>query len=482
MNLPLVISLLSRLLVLEAGLMLPALLVSLLNREPGWAHFGVTILLILLIGLPLMLFVKPRSRDVHAKEGLAVVALAWVLLSLFGALPFLLSRTIPGFINALFETASGFTTTGASILNQIEGLPRGMLFWRSFTHWVGGMGVLILTLAVMPRLSGRSAMLARAESPGPTFSKVVPRMRDSARLMYGVYTALSLLQLVLLVVSGLPFFDALIHTLGTAGTGGFSNRNQSVGAYNNPWAEGIITAFMLLFGMNFVVYFRLLRGEGKAAFHSEEVKVYWALAALSMLTVTLTILPQYGHFFTAFRYASFQVAAIMSTTGYATTDYVLWPQFTHILLLLLMVVGACAGSTAGGMKVSRVVMLGKAGAREIGQAAAPRKVRLLKMDKKPVNEDTLRSVLVFFLLYMGILFVGTLIASTDGHDFATSFSAVVSCLSNIGPGLNLVGPSGNFDIFSPHVKVLLTFLMLAGRLEFIPLLVLFHREMWAKGH
>ncbi len=482
MNLPLVISLLSKLLVLEAGLMLPALITALIHREPSWAALLITMGIVLLAGLPLMLLVKPASKDVHAKEGLAVVSLSWVLLSLAGALPFILSGMIPDFINALFETVSGFTTTGASILSRVEHLPRGLLLWRSFTHWVGGMGVLILTLAVMPKLSGRSAMLARAESPGPTFSKVVPRMRDTARLMYAVYTVLSLLQLVLLMLAGLPFFDALIHTLGTAGTGGFSSRNQSVGAYNNPLAEGIITLFMLLFGMNFVVYFKLLRGEGRAAFHSEEVRVYWILAALSMLTVTLTTLPRYGQFATAFRYASFQVASIMSTTGYATTDYVLWPQFTHILLLLLMVVGACAGSTAGGMKVSRVVMLSKASAREIGQAAAPRKVRLLKMDKKPVNEDTLRSVLVFFLLYMGILFLGTLIASTDGHDFATSFSAVVSCLSNIGPGLNLVGPSGNFDIFSPHVKVLLTFLMLAGRLEFIPLLVMFHREMWAKGH
>ena len=481
MNWRLVLNLLSKLMVLEAALMLPSFFVSLLHGEQALLVFGVPILALVALGLPMPLK-QPASKDVHAREGLAVVALSWVLLSLFGTLPFLLSGVIPGFINALFETVSGFTTTGASILNQIEGLPHGVLFWRSFTHWVGGMGVLILTLAILPKLSGSAATLARAESPGPTFSKVVPRMRDTARWMYAVYTVLSLAQLVLLLISGLPLFDAFIHTMGTAGTGGFSNRNASVGAYDNPFAEGIITVFMLLFGMNFAVYFKLLRGEGRASFHSEEVRAYWLLAASAILVTTLLLIPQYGNFFTALRYSSFQVSSIMSTTGYATTDYVLWPQFLHILLLLLMMVGACAGSTAGGMKVSRVVMLRKAGAREIGQATAPRRVRLLKMDKKTISEETLRSVLVFFVIYMGFLFLGTLIASMDGHDFATSFSAIISCLSNIGPGLNLVGPSGNFDIFSPHVKVLLTFLMLAGRLEFIPLLTLFHREMWKTGH
>ncbi|NLX82579.1 MAG: TrkH family potassium uptake protein [Clostridiales bacterium] len=481
MNWRLVINLLSKLMVLEAALMLPSLLVSLMHGEQTLLVFGLPILLLLALGLPLTLK-QPALKNVHAREGLAVVGLSWVLLSLFGTLPFLLSGAIPGFINALFETVSGFTTTGASILSKVEGLPQGLLFWRSFTHWVGGMGVLILTLAIMPKLSGRSTTLARAESPGPTFSKVVPRMRDTARWMYAVYTLMSLVQLVLLIISGLPLFDAFIHTMGTAGTGGFSSRNASIGAYNNPFAEGIITVFMLLFGMNFAVYFKLLRGEGCAAFRSEEVRAYWLLASLAILLTTLLLLPQYGNFLTALRYSSFQVSSIMSTTGYATTDYVLWPQFLHILLVLLMMVGACAGSTAGGMKVSRVVMLRKAAAREIGQATAPRKVRLLQMDRKTVSEETVRSVLVFFIIYTGFLFLGTLIASTDGHDFATSFSAVISCLSNIGPGLNLVGPSGNFDIFSPHVKVLLTFFMLAGRLEFIPLLALFHREMWAKGH
>ena len=481
MNGRLIINILARLLLLEAVLLLPSLGVALYYGEGDAMAFVYTLLLVLAVSLPLMLL-KPKNKDVRAKEGLVAVSLAWVLLSAFGALPFMIHGGIPRFIDAMFETVSGFTTTGASIVRVVEDLPRGLLFWRSFTHWVGGMGVRSLTLASMPNLTGRGAVLARAESPGPTFSKAAPKMRDTARLMYAIYTVMTLIQLALMLVSGLPLYDALIHTLGTAGTGGFSNRNLSMGAYNNPWAEMITMAFMLLFGMNFVVYIRLLRGEGLKSFQSDEVKAYWLLAAASMLFIALEILPEYGNFLTALRYSSFQVSSIMSTTGYATTDFALWPAFSHILLLLLMLVGACAGSTAGGIKVSRVVILGKAANREIGQAAAPRKVRLLMMDKKQINEETLRSVLIFFFLYMAFLLLGTLVASTDGHDFVTSFSAAASCLSNIGPGLGLVGPVGNFDVFSPHVKVILTFLMLAGRLEFIPLLTLFHRELWNKSH
>ena len=481
MNGRLIINILARLLLLEAVLLLPSLGVALYYGEGDAMAFVYTLLLVLAVSLPLMLL-KPKNKDVRAKEGLVAVSLAWVLLSAFGALPFMIHGGIPRFIDAMFETVSGFTTTGASIVRVVEDLPRGLLFWRSFTHWVGGMGVLILTLAIVPNLPGRGSVLARAESPGPTFSKAAPKMRDTARLMYAIYTVMTLIQLALMLVSGLPLYDALIHTLGTAGTGGFSNRNLSMGAYNNPWAEMITMAFMLLFGMNFVVYIRLLRGEGLKSFQSDEVKAYWLLAAASMLFIALEILPEYGNFLTALRYSSFQVSSIMSTTGYATTDFALWPAFSHILLLLLMLVGACAGSTAGGIKVSRVVILGKAANREIGQAAAPRKVRLLMMDKKQINEETLRSVLIFFFLYMAFLLLGTLVASTDGHDFVTSFSAAASCLSNIGPGLGLVGPVGNFDVFSPHVKVILTFLMLAGRLEFIPLLTLFHRELWNKSH
>jgi len=481
MSIRLLLNVLGKLLLLEAGLMTLPLFISLMDRGPDTLAFVYTMLILLAAGLPAVMQ-QPKSREVRAKEGLVAVSLAWLLLGAFGALPFMFAGVTGSYIDALFETVSGFTTTGASILPAVEGLPRGILFWRSFTHWVGGMGVLILTLAVMPKLSGRGAMLAKAESPGPTFEKIAPRMRDSARLMYAVYSALTLVQLGLLLLTGLPLFDAAIHTLGTAGTGGFSNRNLSVGAYNNPWAEGVITVFMLLFGMNFIVYFRLLRGEGFKAFKSEEVRAYWLLALGAMLLISLELLPRYGSFFGSFRHASFQVSSIMSTTGFATTDFALWPGFSHILLLMLMLIGACAGSTAGGIKVSRILILGKATSREIGQSAAPRKLRLLKLDGKLLSEETVRGALVFFFIYIAFLMVGTVAAATDGHDFVTSFSAAASCLSNIGPGLGLVGPVGNFGIFSPQVKALLTFLMLAGRLEFIPLLTLFHRELWSKGH
>lgn len=480
MNGRLIANILGKLLLVEAGMMVPSLLVALKNQQGDFLPFVYTLVLTLVFALPAA-FVRTKNRDIRAKEGLVIVALTWVLFALFGGLPFMFHGTITNLIDAVFETVSGFTTTAATTLPDIEALPKGLLFWRSTTLWVGGMGVLILTLAVMPGLSGRGSILARAESPGPTFIKAVPKMRDTARWMYTIYTAMSVFQLLLMLLAGMPLFDAVIHTMGTAATGGFSNKNLSLGAYNNPWAEGITTVFMLLFGMNFLVYFRLLKGEGLKAFKTDEVRVYWLAAALSMVFIAFEIMPEYGSFLTAFRYASFQVSSIMSTTGFATANYALWPQSSHILLLILMIVGACAGSTASGIKVSRVVILGKAAAKEVGQAVSPRKIRLLKVDGKPLPEETLRSVLVFFFIYICFLFLGTLAASTDGHDFVTSFSSVAACLSNIGPGLGLVGPAGNFSIFSPHVKAILTFLMLAGRLEFFPLLILFHKEVWNKS-
>ena len=482
MNRRLILGILGRLLLLEAGLMLLSLAVSLYYGEGDAPSFLYSIGILLAVGLPLSALSRPEKNAVRAREGLAAVGLAWILLSAFGALPFMFSGATVYYWDALFETVSGFTTTGASVLPAVEHLPHGILFWRSFTHWVGGMGVLVLTLAVMPKFGGKGSQLARAESPGPTFSKMVPRMTDTARLMYAIYAAMTLVLILLLLLSGMPLFDTLIHAMGTAGTGGFSSRNLSVGAYGNAWAEMIIMVFMFLFGANFTLYFRLLKGEGLKSFKSEEFRAYLLLALGSVLVIALNILPRFGNFFTALRYSGFQVSSIMSTTGYATTDFALWPQFSHILLLLLMLVGASAGSTAGGIKVVRMVILGKAAVHEVGHEVSPRRVRMLKLDGKPVGADVLRGVLVFFFIYVSFLFVGTLVASTDGHDFLTCFSATASCLSNIGPGLSLVGPVGNFGIFSPHVKYLLTFMMLAGRLEFIPLLALFHPSVWRNGH
>ncbi|MGI6689138.1 MAG: TrkH family potassium uptake protein [Christensenellales bacterium] len=481
MNCALVITLLGRLMSLEAAMMLPALGVSLWYGQGDAPAFLYAMGILLLLGLPMMLLIKPTDKTLRPREGFVVVGLAWILFSAFGALPFMFSGATVFFWDAFFETVSGFTTTGATIFAQVETLPRGILFWRSFTHWVGGMGVLILTLAVMPKMGARSAHLARAESPGPTFSKMLPRMAGSARILYLIYLVMTLILIVLLVISGMPLFDSVIHAFGTAGTGGFSSRNLSVGAYNNLTAEIIITVFMLLFGTNFIVYFRLIQGEGLKALRNEEVRLYYGVAISSIVLITINTIPHYGGVGMALRHASFQVSSIMSTTGYSTSDFDLWPQFSRILLLTLMFMGSCAGSTAGGIKVVRVALLGKLGIREVGRTVQPRRVRLIKLDQETVDENTLRSVLVFFVLYMAMLLAGTLLVSLDGVDHTTSFSAAAACLSNVGPGLALVGPMANYSHFSFGIKYLLSFLMLLGRLEFIPMLVLFSPAVWRRG-
>lgn len=472
------IQVLGKLLLLLCAMMLPSLVVALLYGEGDASAFVYTIALVLAVGLPMALLAQPESRDMNAREGFVSVGMAWLLLSCFGALPFMFSGTTVFCWDALFECVSGFTTTGASILAQVENVPHGVLFWRSSTHWVGGMGVLVLTMAIMPRVSGRNSFLARAESPGPSYSKLLPRMVDTSRILYVIYFVMTLVLVGLLLLTGMPLFDALIHAMGTAGTGGFSSRNMSVGAYNNPWAEMIIMAFMFLFGTNFLVYFHLVRGEGLKALRNEELRAYYLLGLGAILLIALEILPVYGDVFTALRYSSFQVSSIMSTTGYATADFDLWPAFSRILLLVLMLIGASAGSTAGGIKVVRLLLMGKVTLREIRHTHSPRSVRVIKLDGKAVPEDTLSQVGIFMFVYFAFLMVGTLLASLDGHDFLSCFSAAASCLSNIGPGLSLVGPMGNFSMFSPLVKLFMTFLMLAGRLEFFPMLVLFSPAVW----
>ncbi len=478
MNHRLITNLLGRLLLMAAGLMVPSLAVSLAFGDGDAGAFLYSMGIMAALGLPAYRLTRSSSGELRAKEGFVVVGLAWMLLTAFGALPFMFSGATKYYWDAFFETASGFTTTGASILPEVESLPRGILFWRSFTHWVGGMGVLILTLAVLPGLGGRGAFLAKAESPGPTFSKLLPKMSSTSRVLYMIYTGMTAVLTGALLLSGMPLYDALIHAMGTAGTGGFSIRNLSVGSYQNPAAEIIITVFMFLFGVNFVVYFKLLKGEGLRALRNNEVLLYLVLGSLSILAITVGILPRYPNPSEALRHASFQVASIMSTTGYATVDFNLWPQFPRLLLLFLMLMGACSGSTAGGIKAVRVLLLMKSSARDIGHALKPRKVKVITMDGKAVSEEALAGIGVFFFIYITFLVLGTLAVSLDGYDFTTCFSAVASALSNIGPGLSKVGPIGNFGIFSPPNKVLLSFFMLAGRLEFFPMLALFHPMLW----
>ena len=481
MNYKLVFRLLGRLLLTEAGLMLPSLGVSLLFRQGDTLAFLEAVAITAAAGALLGFLLKPGRGDLTARDGMAVAGLSWVILSFFGALPFVFSGAIPHVVDAFFEAVSGFTTTGSTILTEIEHLPKGVLFWRSFTHWIGGMGVLVFTLAVLPRLSGRTSHLARAESPGPTFSKLLPKMGDTAKVLYLLYFVLSLTETVCLLCAGMNLYDALIHTFGTAGTGGFSNYNASVGAFHNPLIEWIIGVFMMLFGVNFAIYFHIMRREKEPILQSEELWTYLSIVGASTLLVTLSILPRYSGFFEALRNAFFQVTSIISTTGFCTADFDLWPLFARAMLLLLMCIGACAGSTAGGIKTSRLLLLGKSAYRDLEHTIQPRKVAVVRLEGKAVQESTLAQVGVYLALWVALAISGTLLISLESPDFVTAFTAVLTTLSNVGPGLGGVGPTANFAYFSPPAKLLLSFMMLAGRLEIYPVLLLFSPHVWRKN-
>ena len=482
MNKRLVLRLLGAILLIEALAMAPSLAISLLYGDGDALALLSSMALLAALGFPAWRFAHPREQNLRAREGFLVVALSWVLLSAFGALPFVISGLIPNYIDAFFEAVSGFTTTGATVLGNFEGLPRGVMFWRSFTHWIGGMGVLVLTLALLPQMTGRSSHLVRAESPGPSLSKIVPKMGDTAKILYLIYGALTMIELAALIIAGMSPYDAAIHAMGTAGTGGFSNYGSSIGAFDSAVIDAIITFFMVLFGINFALFYRVLVGGWRDALRSEELHWYLALFAGSTLFVSLMILPQYGTFLNALRYGSFQVATIMSTTGYATADFNLWPQAVKALIVVLMFIGSCAGSTAGGIKVVRVGILCKLGRREVRRTFQPRKVQVVRFEGKGVEENRLTQVSVFFFVYVLLVLVGMFLVSLEGlYDLETNFTAVLTCISNVGPGLGHVGPVENFSGYGPFAKVVLSLLMLAGRLELFPILVLFHPSAWRKG-
>ncbi len=482
MNKRLVLRLLGAILLIEALAMAPSLAISLLYGDGDALALLSSMALLAALGFPAWRFAHPREQNLRAREGFLVVALSWVLLSAFGALPFVISGLIPNYIDAFFEAVSGFTTTGATVLGNFEGLPRGVMFWRSFTHWIGGMGVLVLTLALLPQMTGRSSHLVRAESPGPSLSKIVPKMGDTAKILYLIYGVLTVIELAALIIAGMSPYDAAIHAMGTAGTGGFSNYGSSIGAFDSAVIDAIITFFMVLFGINFALFYRVLVGGWRDALRSEELRWYLALFAGSTLFVSLMILPQYGTFLNALRYGSFQVATIMSTTGYATADFNLWPQAVKALIVVLMFIGSCAGSTAGGIKVVRVGILCKLGCREVRRTFQPRKVQVVRFEGKGVEENRLTQVSVFFFVYVLLVLVGMFLVSLEGlYDLETNFTAVLTCISNVGPGLGHVGPVENFSGYGPFAKVVLSLLMLAGRLELFPILVLFHPSAWRKG-
>ena len=469
-----------RILLTEAALLMLPMAVAAAYGE-AVLPFLIPALLLAVIGLALGLK-APKRSSLYARDGFAVVALAWVLMSAFGAMPFVISGDIPHFVDAFFETVSGFTTTGASILTEIEPLGRGVLFWRSFTHWVGGMGVLVFVMAILPMSAGdgHGMHLMRAEVPGPSVGKLVSRMGDTAKILYGIYLALTLLEIALLLLGGMPLFDACIHAFGTAGTGGFSSRNLSVGAYDSAYFDVVIGVFMLLFGVNFNLYYFLLIKRFRDVFRSEELRAYLLIVGAAVAAIAADIVHIYGTVGRSLRYAFFQVASIITTTGFATADFNAWPEFSRAILVILMFVGACAGSTGGGVKVARVVILCKTSLGDMRKMLHPNAVTTVRFEGKPLTDRTIRSVHLFLTVYILIFTASVLLLSLERFDLVTTFTAVAACINNIGPGLEVVGPMGNYAQFSPAAKLLLSFDMLVGRLEIFPMLLLFAPSIWKR--
>ena len=458
-------------------LALPCAVALIYKEKEGWAY-GVVLVGCLLLGA-LGKMKKPKSNVFYAREGFVTVSLSWIVLSLTGALPLYLSGEISSYTEALFEIISGLTTTGASILQDVEVLSRCNLFWRSFSHWIGGMGVLVLILAILPLAGGYNMHLMRAESPGPTVGKLVPRVKNTARNLYKMYVVLTIVQILLLLITGMSLFESLTLSFGTAGTGGFGVLNSSIGSYSRA-SQAVITVFMILFGINFNVYYLLWTRKPLQALQHEEMRYYLGLILASVLLITINIRGGFQSVFDAFHHAAFQVASIITTTGYSTTDFNQWPEFSKVILVLLMFAGACAGSTGGGIKISRVVIMMKLVKNELSYLIHPKRVRQIHFEKRVVNKDVLRSICVFFIAYAFVFALSLLLISLDGLDFTTNFTAVAATLNNIGPGLEQVGPAANFAVYSQPAKYVLMFDMLAGRLELFPILLLMAPSTWKR--
>ncbi len=480
MNYKIVSNYLGRILLLESATMLPSLIMAIFaDGLTSAVAFAVSIAVAAGAGLLLIFCFKPKNRNIFSREGCVIVALSWVAISLFGALPMTLSGAIPSFIDAVFETVSGFTTTGATILTDIESLPMSVLYWRSFTHWLGGMGVLIFLLALGPdgRGNGMSFQIMRAESPTPTAGKLAPKLHLTARILYSIYLGLTVLQIIILICGGMPVFDAVTASFSTAGTGGFSIKNDSFASYS-PFCQTTLAVFMLLFGVNFNIYFLILIGEFRRVFKNSELRAYLAIVGVSVAAVTVNVLKFFDSAKVAFHHAFFQVVSIITTTGGTTLDYEPWPEFSHVVLLILMVVGACAGSTGGGVKVTRLVIMWKAFRNEIKKLLHPHAVPTIEMDGEVVERSTLARCGVFFFVYMILVSLSTLLLSIEGCDLETNLSAVLACINNVGPGFGLVGPAMAYTCYSPVGKLLLAFDMLLGRLGIFPVLLLFVPSTW----
>ena len=478
MNTRIVGTILGRVLLIEAGLLLLPMICALCFWESP-LPFLWTMLLLAAAGLPLSRL-RLRTGEIYAREGFVCVGASWVLMSVFGALPFLFSGEIPSAVDALFETVSGFTTTGATILRDVESLSRGIQFWRLFSHWIGGMGVLVFIMAVLPASGEHYMHIMRAEVPGPTVGKLVPRIRKTARILYLIYIGLTAAETVLLLLGGMSFYEALLHAFATAGTGGFSTRNASIAGFDSVYIEMVIATFMLIFGVNFNVFYLLLLGQVRSVLKSEELRWYLGMIAVAVGLIAVNIASRVGGFARGLRYAYFQVTTVVSTTGFATADFDRWPELSRWVLFMLMFVGGCAGSTAGGMKLSRILILGKSYRYELRKLILPSRVRRIWFEGRPVEDETVKSVHVFSAAYMMILLFSGLVISLDGYDFTTNLTASLACLSNMGPGLSLVGPTGNYAMFSPLSRLMLTGEMLLGRLEIFPMVYLFSPRVWRK--
>ena len=475
MNIRFVLRLVGRVELIVAAVMLLPLGTALLYGEDPMP-FVYSIAIVLCVSLPLSLL--PAQPEFYQREGFAAVGLIWVVTCVLGSLPFYFSGCFATVWDCLFESSSGFTTTGATILPDIEILPHGVQFWRCFTHWLGGMGVLVLATAVLPSLGVKSHYLTRAETPGPIVVKLVPKQAKTSKILYEIYCVMTLAVVLLLVLAGLPVFDAVVHAFSVAGTGGFSSKNASFAAYNSPAVDVIVSCFTLLFSLNFGLFYLALRRRYKEIWKNEELRFFLLVVASATLLIAWDLGPLHPNLPERLRYAFFHVTSIISTCGFFTEDYVLWPAFSQMVLVLLMFCGSCSSSTGGGIKCARILILLRAVRREIRRIAHPRSVEVIKMDGKVVESDTLRMVLAFLGCFMLIVLLCALVLSLDGYDFSVSFSAALACLSNVGPGLEMVGPTGNFSAFSPLSKVVMSLCMVTGRLEIFPILVLFSRAVW----
>ena len=479
MNRRMVFYLTGKMILVEAALMLLPLSVAIIYQNNSMWAFAITIAIALVIGSGLSLISKPGNKVIYAKEGFVIVAIVWLSLSAIGALPFYISGEISSYIDAFFETVSGFTTTGSSILTDIEAMSEGLLFWRSFTHWIGGMGVLVFVMAIIPSASDRSIHLLRAEVPGPIVGKLVPKLKETAKILYLIYIVMTIIEIVFLLCGGMSVFDSTVHAFGTAGTGGFGIKSDSIAGYS-PYLQWVIAIFMMIFSLNFNLYYLALTRHFKAVIKSSELWTFVVIVGISIAAITFNIYPMYENFSTALRNAAFQTSSILSTTGYSTADFNLWPELSKAILFLLMFFGGCAGSTAGGLKISRIIILGKMIRREFLHMLHPRSVGVIKLDGKKVENSTLNSVANYFALYVVLFVVIFLALSFEPFDFETNVTATAACFNNVGPGFSAVGPTSSFAAYSGISKFVLSIAMLLGRLEIYPILIALSPSTWTK--